>query len=257
MNTMNYFFEALKYRNPTLFYFSLICLVSAVIFLVLTRISAVQLSGVSIWNKPFKFALSIGIYAISMSWYCYYLPSFNTHTFNWTIIILFGYEIIYIVIQAFRGQKSHYNLSTRLYATLFQLMGLSAVIVTLYTGYVGFLFFVNDLQSLPQAYLWGIRLGIIIFVIFSFEGALMGSRMSHSVGGEDGGVGISVLNWSKKHGDLRIAHFIGMHALQVLPFLAFYLLKNTVTIFIVSAFYGLLALYTLIQALSGKPFHKL
>jgi len=254
---MNYFFEAVKYRNESLFYFSVVCLVLAVVFLLLTKISKVQLLGVSIWNKPFKFALSIGIYSISMAWYCYYLPSFNTTIFNWTIIILFGFEIIYIAIQALRGQRSHYNLSTKLTATLFQLMGLAAVIVTLYTAYVAVLFFMNDFQYLPLPYLWGIRFGIIIFVIFSFEGALMGSRMSHSVGGEDGSNGIPVLNWSRKNGDLRIAHFIGMHALQVLPFLAYYLLKNTTAIIIVSAFYGLLALYTLIQALSGKPFHKL
>ncbi|MEI8086400.1 MAG: hypothetical protein WCG93_09315 [Paludibacter sp.] len=254
---MNYFIEALKFRNETLFYYSLVCFVLALIFLLLTKISKVQLLGVSIWNKPFKFALSIGVYSISMSWYCYYLPLFNTALFNWTVIILFGFEIIYIALQAVRGQKSHYNLSTPLYAFLYLLMGLSAVIVTLYTAYVGVLFLINDFQNLPMAYLWAIRFGIIIFVIFSFEGALMGGRMSHSVGGEDGSMGIPVLNWSQKIGDLRIAHFIGMHALQVLPLLAYYLLKNTTGIVLVSTLYGLLALYTLIQALSGKPFHKI
>ena len=254
---MNYFIEALKFRNETLFYYSMVCFVLALIFLLLTKIYKVQLLGVSIWNKPFKFALSIGVYSISMSWYCYYLPSFNIALFNWTVIILFGFEIIYIALQAVRGQKSHYNLSTPLYAFLYLLMGLSAVIVTLYTAYVGVLFFINDFQNLPMAYLWAIRFGIIIFVIFSFEGALMGGRMSHSVGGEDGSIGIPVLNWSPKIGDLRIAHFIGMHALQVLPLLAYYLLKNTTGIVFVSTLYGLLALYTLIQALSGKPFHKI
>lgn len=254
---MIYFFELIKHKNEPLFFFGLVCFILAVIFLLLSRISSVELLGVNIWYKPFKFALSIGLYAITMAWYCHYLPSFNITLFNWTIIILFGFEILYIALQAGRGQASHFNLSTPLYAILYQLMGLAAAIMTFYTAYVGILFFINDFPNLSIAYVWGIRLGIIIFVIFSLEGGLMGGRMAHSVGGEDGSTGIPFLNWSKKYGDLRIAHFIGMHALQVLPLLANYLLKNTKAILFVSALYGLLALFTLIQALNGKPFHKL
>jgi len=251
------FIETLEYRNGPLFYFGLICFVLAIVFLLLTKTSTIQLSGVNVWNKPFKFALSIMLYSWSMAWYCYYLPSFNVTLFNWAVIILLGYELSYIAIQAGRGQLSHYNNSTPFYLLLFQLMGLAATLVTLYTAYVGILFFRNDLPDLSLAYLWGIRWGIVIFVIFSFEGALMGGRMAHTVGGKDGGIGIPLLKWSLKSGDLRVAHFIGMHALQVLPILACYFIKNTLAIFIVSALYGLLALYTLIQALNGKPVHKL
>jgi len=217
-----------------------------VTFLILTRISSVQLLGVNIWYKPIKFAISIGLYVLTMAWYCFYLPSFNITLFNWTIIILFGFEMLHIALQAGRGQASHFNLSTPLYAILFQLMGLATAIVTLYTAYIWVLFFKNDFPNLSMAYVWGIRLGIIIFVIFSLEGAFMGGRMAHSVWGEDGNIGIPLLNWNKKYGDLRIPHFIGMHALQVLPLLAHYLIKNTNAILIVSALYGLLALFTLI-----------
>ena len=50
-----------------------------------------------------------------------------------------------------------------------------------------------------------------------------------------------------------LAHFIGMHALQVLPVLSFYLIKNTKGTVIVALLYGILALSTLIQAVQGKP----
>lgn len=111
----------------------------------------------------------------------------------------------------------------------------------------------DELNELPTYYVWAIRLGIIIFVVFSFEGFAMGSRLNHSVGAINDNSNWFIVGWSKTVGDLRVSHFIGMHALQVLPFLSFYLLKNTKATLIVSAIYALLAVLTLIQALQGKP----
>ncbi|CAN5351848.1 hypothetical protein BH20BAC1_BH20BAC1_10070 [soil metagenome] len=249
---MIHFLHTIKDRNGALFYFGAACLLLALVFILATRFTTTQVYNVNAWYKPFKFALSIAIYAWTMAWFCFYLPGFNLNIFNWSVIILFGFEIIYIAIQAGRGQLSHYNVSTSLFATLYVFMGLAASLVTIYTAYVGILFFSNNFPGLPSYYLWAVRFGIIIFVIFSFEGALMGSRMTHTIGGADGSPGLPIINWSTKFGDLRIAHFIGMHALQVLPLLSFYLLKNTKVTILLSALYLLLAVYTLVQALQGR-----
>jgi hypothetical protein len=247
------FLQNLKTRNETLYYYGWACLGFSMLFLVLTRITDTQVYGVNAWYKPFKFAFSTFLFSWSMAWYCSYLPDFNIRLFNWSVIVLLGFEIFYIAFQAGRGQLSHYNSSTPFYAVLFNLMALAASAVTLYTAYVGLLFFKNDFPDLPHDYLWAIRLGIIIFVVFSFEGFAMGSRLSHSVGALNDNSNWFILGWSKTVGDLRVSHFIGMHALQVLPFLSYYILKNTKLTIGLSIVYGLLALITLIQALQGKP----
>jgi len=250
------FIKELILRNETLFYFGLLNLVFAMLCLILSFTTSTQVMGVSAWIKPFKFALSTTLYLWAMAWFCHYLPHFNISLFNSVNLVLFTFEVGYIAIQAQKGQLSHFNLSTPVYATLYSLMALAATLITIYAAYVGILFFSESLPSLPTYYLWSVRLGIVLFVIFSFEGFVMGSRLTHTIGGPDGEAGIPILNWSTKYGDPRIAHFIGMHALQIIPFLSFYIFKNDKLVFVISFLYFILALFTLIQALGGKPLFK-
>jgi hypothetical protein len=245
--------QSLKHRNETLFYFGFFCLILSLIFLVLTKTTTTQVYNVNAWYKPFKFALSLGIYSWTMAWYCYYLNDFNINMFNWTVVVLWSFEIVYIALQAGKGQQSHYNLSTPAYSVLYSLMAIAATVVTLYTAYIGFLFFKNSFPQLPNYYVWAIRLGILMFVIFSFEGFAMGSRLNHSVGALNDNSNWLIVGWSKTVGDLRVSHFIGMHALQILPLLSYYILKNTKLTIGLAVIYGILALFTLIQALQGRP----
>jgi hypothetical protein len=247
------FIKELKTRNEHLFYFGVLCLVLALLFFVLTKLTTPQVQGVNAWYKPLKFAFSVFLFSWAMGWYCYYLSDFNVEPFNWTIIILLGFEILYIAFQAGKGQLSHFNISTPVYSALYSMMGLAAALVTFYTAYVGWLFFTQSFPDLPVYYVWAIRLGIIIFVIFSFQGFLMGSRMNHSVGGLNDNSNWFIVGWSKTVGDLRVSHFIGMHALQLLPFVSFYIFKNTKATLIISLLYMLLASATLVQALKGNP----
>lgn len=250
------FIANLKLRNEALYYFGILCFVFAILCLLLSKMTNTQVYNVSAWYKPFKFAFSTFLYVWAMAWFCYYLPNFNIKLFNWSVIILLGFEIAYIALQASRGQLSHYNMSTPLYASLYSLMAFAASAVAIYTAYVAYQFFVQPMPQLPGYYLWAIRMGLIIFVVFAFEGFVMGSKLTHTIGGSDGGPGIPVLNWSTKFGDPRIAHFVGMHALQVLPILSFYLLRNTKSTIVASVLYLLLAVFTLVQALKGRPMFR-
>ena len=257
IKTMKIFLETLKHRNEPLYVFGLICLLASIGCIVMIISSDTKVMGVNAWYKPLKFCLSTVLFSWAMAWYTFYLgASKDIVFFNWTVIICLGFEIIYIAFQAGRGQLSHYNLSTPFYAGMFSLMALAATLVTVFTAYIGIKFFIQDFQTLPTYYLWSIRIGILLFVVFSLQGFVMGSNMGHTVGASDSGRGWPLVNWSKKNGDLRIAHFIGMHALQVLPILSCQLLKSVRLTLAVGIIYGLLAAFTLIQALQGKPLIK-
>jgi hypothetical protein len=77
--------------------------------------------------------------------------------------------------------------------------------------------------------------------------------MNHSVGAWNDNSNLFIVGWSRTVGDLRVAHFLGMHALQLLPLLSFYLLRSTGWTLALAGAYALLATATLIQAVNGKP----
>ena len=82
---------------------------------------------------------------------------------------------------------------------------------------------------------------------------------AHTVGAPDGGPGLPGTGWSLEHGDIRIAHFVGLHALQVLPLLTLVLTPRTKDItaririaWALSASYVSLFALLLWQALRGQ-----
>lgn len=254
---MKTFMDLLRQRNEPLYYFGLLCLVAALLCLLLTRVTQTQVLGTNAWYKPFKFFLSTAIFVWSMAWYTAYLGDTRAVTwYSWGLIALFGFEDLYIAIQAGRGQLSHFNISTPWYAGVYGAMALAAVGISVWTAYIGALFFQRDFPDLPPAYLWGIRIGILLFVLFSMQGLTMGARLTHTIGGPNGSHGLPALNWSRTHGDLRVAHFMGMHALQVLPVLAYYVLKDVKLTLLSGVLYGLAATLLFIQAMQGKPLFR-
>ena len=107
----------------------------------------------------------------------------------------------------------------------------------------------------------GWRAGLFLLLLTPVSGFAMGGRLAHSVGGADGGAGLPFVNWSVTHGDLRVAHFFALHAVQLLPLTAWVLRKANAA---PSLRFAILAIVifgasadcigTLAQAFAGKPF---
>ncbi len=244
----------LRKRNPVLFWFGCLNFFAALVCIVLTQLTDARVLGINAWIKPMKFYFSIMIFCWTMGWYLHELKNKRaTRHFSWMAVIVFLFETIVITWQAANGRLSHFNISTPLYSILFNLMGVAITVLAIWTIVIAFHFFRKREFDAPMSYIWGIRLGLILFVIFSFEGGVMAYKLSHTIGAQDGGPGLPVVNWSKQYGDLRVAHFFGMHSLQILPLLGFYVFKTKTQIIIAALIYFAAVMVLFLQAIRGFP----
>jgi len=228
------------------------------------------ITGMPAWLKPAKFAISFAIFCASIAWLFRYLADFPK-TKRWlgpalaAILIL---EAGIIDIQAARGVTSHFNVTTSGNAILYTIMGVSIGQLWLVSVWILVALFRQPFKD--PAWGWALRLGMLVSVLGTTSGGLMTVPTSeqraamarhervtvsgaHTVGAPDGGPGLPGTGWSKQHGDLRIPHFIGMHALQIIPFL-FWLSRKRTTRFVFSISASYLALYAILfwQALRGE-----
>ena len=233
--------------------------------------------GVPIWLKPMKFAISIAIYTATLAWLISLLTRGKRAAF-WLGTVAAAAMLIEMIIiggQAARGVRSHFNNTTALDGILFSIMGATIVVAWIVTLWVAILLLIQRIPDRPAAL--AIRFGVFIALAGMAVGYIMvvptsaqlasGSdyQGAHAVGAEDGGPGLPIVNWSTEAGDLRIGHFVGMHALQALPLLALVLalasrrferLRDEVTrarlIVVAGTAYAGLVLLVTWQALRGQ-----
>ncbi len=218
-----------------------------------------RILGLNRWIKPMKFAISIAIFAITMAWLLSYLERSRRAVAAISRIIAFTMtgEMVLIGMQALRGVRSHFNIDSPFDAAVFSTMGALILVNTFAAGYA-WLLFVRKPATIGGAHLSGVRLGLAIFVFASFVGALMAARGAHSIGVHDGSPGLPFVNWSTGGGDLRVAHFVGMHALQALPLLGWLLDRRRkrgarAWVQVSALVFAAATTVLVIQALAGKP----
>ena len=186
-----------------------------------------MLAGLNVWVKPMKFSISGGIYVLTCGFLITLYPfskrkkNIVNNIISWTM----AFEICIVVFQGARGVRSHYNQSSLFDGILFGMMGLLIAIIV-----CTMVFFIIETIRLKleteRPVQWGILLGWIVVLYGSWVGGLMIGQMAHNVGVADGGEGLPLINWSTIAGDLRIAHFFGLHGIQIIPLFALGLTKK-------------------------------
>jgi hypothetical protein len=146
--------------------------VLAVVLLPAMALDDRQLFGVSVWLKPWKFAVSIAIYSLTVAWMVTLIHTGArlARAAATGAAVALGIEIALITTQAARGVPSHFNNQTALDSMLFNVMGASIILVWLATGVLALLLVRQrpDDRVLAAGLRWGLAvslLGMILAVL--------------------------------------------------------------------------------------------
>src|SRR4051794_3777159 len=201
------------------------------------------LGGQPIWAKPLKFSVSFVLYAATLAWMISLVPAprprRGARRAGTAVATAGTIEMVAIVGQVVRGRASHFDVATPLDTAVWATMGTTIVVLWVATAAIGVLLLRE--RTLPVDTAWAVRLGLVVtllgmgvaFLMTSPTGAQIAAAQAtgsmpaagaHAVGVPDGGPGLPLLGWSTTGGDLRIGHFVGLHALQGLPLLALVLI---------------------------------
>ncbi|GGW10950.1 MULTISPECIES: hypothetical protein [Streptomyces albovinaceus subgroup] len=208
-----------------------LAVVSAVGLMVDDRV----LVGAPIWAKPFKFSVSFVAYCLTLAWMLTLLTR-GRRIGRWAghVVVLTGLiEMVIITAQVLRGKRSHFNTATAFDSALWNAMGMTIVALWAATLVIAVLLLCTRITDRATAL--AVRGGLLIALAGAGLGFLMtlpsesqqaagnldaaDTIGAHSVGVPDGGPSMPLTGWSTTGGDLRAPHFVGMHALQLIPLL--------------------------------------
>ncbi|MDY7230527.1 hypothetical protein [Hyalangium rubrum] len=201
-----------------------------------------QLLGEPIWLKPTKFYVSLAIYNATVLYFLGFLSERRRFVRGvGAILATCGVlEMVAITLQAARGVRSHFNIATLFDNVVFAVMGIAILVLWVTMMVLAYALLRAKLADRPLAS--ALRVGLVVGILGAGLGYFMTTPRaeqiesmkagqvvesgSHTFGGKDGGPGLPLVGWSTTAGDMRPAHFLGLHGMQVLPFLAVLLARR-------------------------------
>lgn len=219
-------------------------------------------SGVDPWIKPAKFLLSLGLFALTTAWITGFVdagyrekPLLRTN--RRVIVAAATFEMTYIAVQAALGQESHFNRGTPIHAALYALMGIGATVLVAAMLPIAIQLVRHPVATLRPPMRFALVTGLVLtFLLGGGLGLYMGAQTSHAVGTE--ALGLPLFGWNRAGGDLRVAHFLGIHSQQAIPLfgLSVHRLderRGWALLIAGTLLYCVLTLATFAQAISGIP----
>ncbi len=225
------------------------------------------IEGVNPWLKPQKFGVSFIVHFMTLAILAQTLPRQvrdgpTLRIFTYLAVGAIVSEMAYIIVQAARGRRSHFNFDTQIESLMYAMMGLGALLLVFVAMAIG-------VQILRKGQVGpGLRAGAVTGLIFGaittivlagYMSSFTGSRWvgEHPVGGAT----VPFFGWSREVGDLRPAHFVAMHMMQTMPLFGWSVDKlgmsrGPALLAVAIALFAQigLAVFLFMQALAGEPF---
>jgi hypothetical protein len=179
------------------------------------------LRDVGIWFKPMKFMAATALFAWTTAWLVFISKSSvgSSTSFNWITALLIStslFEVVYITYQGSQGLPSHYNNSDPLHLFLFGLMAVAAVGLTFSQAWLAWEIWKEQHSQEMSVVTVGVLIGLVLtFLLGTFSGFLLGGNQPPT------GHGLPIVGWHLQ-GDIRPAHFLGVHAHQLIPLFALF-----------------------------------
>jgi hypothetical protein len=175
------------------------------------------LRGANVWIKPIKFALSTGLYLWTLAWFVGHLRPERRRSRGVAAMVVLAiataaFEVGWIAWQAALGEASHYNRSTPFHAAMYTAMGIGAVLLASCQAQLAWMLGRHADPGRAPAYRLAVRLGLWL-------GFWLGAGIGGLLAGlkPPAGAALPFFGWALAGGDLRPAHFVGLHAAQALP----------------------------------------
>jgi len=171
---------------------------------------------VGIWVKPMKFMASTALFALTTVWVLKVAHSNVDQTFayDWIVALLVTtslFEVIYISYQASQGSGSHYNVSDPFHAFMFGVMAIAAVGLTASQAWLAWEIWKEQKSAYIPVETLGVIIGLVLtFVLSTISGFMLGGNQPPA------GQGLPFVGWHL-YKDIRPAHFLGVHAQQLIP----------------------------------------
>ena len=171
---------------------------------------------VGIWVKPMKFMASTALFALTTVWVLNVAHSSvdQTEVYGWIVALLVAtslFEVVYISYQASQGSGSHYNVSDPFHAFMFGVMAIAAVGLTASQAWLAWEIWKEQKSADIPVETLGVIIGLVLtFVLSTISGFMLGGNQPPA------GQGTPIVGWHL-YKDIRPAHFLGVHAQQLIP----------------------------------------